>query len=161
MGLTAITYCLLIHSFSNPFVTEFLKKKSIAYIFVYIFSLKVPEDLFRRGKKGAYNIHPSYLTTFSGPDPCFWAIRKQVEYGGGYLHILTDDYDAGDIVAQIMIPFHPLETAGTYKSKYHASLTKLMHLAYDNLHNNVTPVVQNDRLYFKRASANDCFINWF
>ena len=151
---------LFIDSFSNSLVTEFFKNKVYNYIFVYIFSLKVPEDLFRRGINGAYNIHPSYLPAFSGPDPWFWAICKQVEYGGVTLHILTDDYDAGDIVAQVKIPFHPLETAGTYKSKCHASLTKLMHLAYDNLHNNVSPVVQNERLYFKKASENDCIINW-
>jgi methionyl-tRNA formyltransferase len=45
-------------------------------------------------------VHPSLLPAGRGPDPRFWAFRHGLARGGVTIHQMTDDLDAGPILAQ-------------------------------------------------------------
>jgi methionyl-tRNA formyltransferase/SAM-dependent methyltransferase len=55
-------------------------------------------------RNNAINFHPSLLPAFRGAHPHFWAIAKGAQEGGLSAHYMTEQLDAGDIVAQISFP---------------------------------------------------------
>ncbi len=62
------------------------------------------------------NIHPSLLPAFAGtmaPQPQADALRAGVKISGCTVHIVTDDLDAGPIVAQAAVPILPDDTVET------------------------------------------------
>jgi methionyl-tRNA formyltransferase len=50
------------------------------------------------------NLHPSVLPSYRGPTPLFWQFREGERESGVTLHIIEEDIDAGDIVAQGVMP---------------------------------------------------------
>jgi methionyl-tRNA formyltransferase len=51
-------------------------------------------------RKGSFNVHPSLLPAFRGPNPLFWQFRQGVHDFGITIHRITEEFDAGNIVAQ-------------------------------------------------------------
>ena len=50
-------------------------------------------------KGDCFNMHPSLLPGFRGPEPIFWQMKLAAETGVSW-HRVTTEFDAGDIVAQ-------------------------------------------------------------
>jgi methionyl-tRNA formyltransferase len=50
------------------------------------------------------NLHPSVLPSYRGPTPLFWQFREGEDETGVTLHMIEEDVDAGDIVAQTVMP---------------------------------------------------------
>ncbi len=48
---------------------------------------------------GCFNLHPSLLPVFRGPEPVFWQMKAAAKTGVSW-HKVVHDFDAGDIVAQ-------------------------------------------------------------
>ena len=62
------------------------------------------------------NIHPSLLPAFAGtaaPEPQAAALRAGVKLSGCTVHIVTNDVDAGPIVAQAAVPVLPDDTVAS------------------------------------------------
>ncbi|MDP9036300.1 MAG: hypothetical protein M3O50_15975 [Myxococcota bacterium] len=55
----------------------------------------------------AIGVHPSLLPRHRGADPYFWAIDAGDAVTGVTAHVLEDEYDAGDILAQRVLPIEP------------------------------------------------------
>ncbi len=55
-------------------------------------------------KQMCLNLHPSVLPSFRGPTPLFWQFREGEHETGVTLHIVGKSLDAGDIVAQSVLP---------------------------------------------------------
>lgn len=73
----------------------------------YAFMRKIPQTVLRAHRNGGVNFHPSLLPHYHGPHPtsCLVAERAIAQHGGVSLHVMTDDYDAGDLLAQArMLP---------------------------------------------------------
>ena len=68
------------------------------FILVACWPYLIPGQICNTAKKAAMNIHPSLLPAYRGADP----IRAQIENGeeesGVSLHLLSNYFDAGDIV---------------------------------------------------------------
>ncbi len=64
---------------------------------------------------GVLNLHPSYLPYNKGANPNVWSIIEGTP-AGATLHFIDPGIDTGDIVAQIMIPVEPVDTAKTLYS---------------------------------------------
>ena len=59
------------------------------------------------------NIHPSLLPAFAGtvaPEPQAAALRAGVKLAGCTVHVVTNEVDAGPIVAQAAVPVLPDDT---------------------------------------------------
>jgi len=66
------------------------------------------------------NLHPSVLPSYRGPTPLFWQFREGEHETGVTLHIIEEDLDAGDIVAQTVMPL----SAGARFSEVNANLAE-------------------------------------
>lgn len=65
----------------------------------------LPREWRDRPRLGALNLHPSLLPAYRGPEPLFWQFRNGETTTGVTLHVMDEDADAGDIVAQTETPF--------------------------------------------------------
>ena len=66
------------------------------------------------------NIHPSLLPAFAGgmaPVPQTEALRAGVTISGCTVHVVTDDLDAGPIVAQAAVPVLPGDTVDSLSDR--------------------------------------------
>jgi len=55
----------------------------------------------------ALNLHPSLLPAYRGPDPLGAQLAAGVTRAGVSLHLLSPEFDAGDILAQCALPLRP------------------------------------------------------
>ena len=66
------------------------------------------------------NIHPSLLPDFAGtvaPEPQAAALRAGVASSGCTVHIVTNDLDAGPILAQATVPILPGDTVDSLSAR--------------------------------------------
>lgn len=63
----------------------------------------VPLQALEGVKQGGINLHPSLLPTYRGADPLPWQVVDQVKHVGVTVHRLSEQYDAGAILAQSRI----------------------------------------------------------
>jgi len=61
---------------------------------------RLPGGWLARPRHGALGVHPSLLPRHRGPDPYFWAIDSGDTVTGVSAHRLTEQYDAGDVLAK-------------------------------------------------------------
>jgi methionyl-tRNA formyltransferase len=69
-------------------------------VVVACFPRLIPDELVRLAPLGGCNVHPSLLPELRGPDPLFWTLHAGLARSGVTIHLLSDRFDAGDIVAQ-------------------------------------------------------------
>ena len=69
-------------------------------IIVSCYARRLPQSILSLARKGSFNVHPSLLPKFRGPNPLFWQLREGVKEYGITLHHMTNDFDAGDIISQ-------------------------------------------------------------
>jgi len=69
-------------------------------IVVACFPRLIPNVVVDLAPFGGCNVHPSLLPALRGPDPLFWTLHAGLHRSGVTVHLLSDRFDAGDIVAQ-------------------------------------------------------------
>ena len=80
------------------------------YIFGIHFPYIISKPLLSIPKVGFINLHPAYLPYNKGWHTPSWAIFDKTKYGAT-LHFMSNDLDAGDIIAQREIEVKPNVTA--------------------------------------------------
>jgi len=73
-------------------------------LLVACFPMILGEPWLSLPKQMCLNVHPSVLPSYRGPTPLFWQFREGEHETGVTLHIIERDADAGDIVAQSVMP---------------------------------------------------------
>ena len=73
---------------------------------------KVPEALLRRLRNRVINIHPALLPSFGGPGMYGHHVHEAVvargcQFTGVTIHVVNEEYDAGQIVLQRIVPVPP------------------------------------------------------
>ena len=71
----------------------------IDIILMSCYGERLPDEIIKLAVKGCYNMHPSLLPRFRGPEPIFWQMKLASEMGVSW-HQVVHEFDAGDIVAQ-------------------------------------------------------------
>ena len=71
-------------------------------ILMSCYSRRLPDDIINLAKAGCFNMHPSLLPQYRGPEPIFWQMKHASDTGVSW-HLVTHDLDAGDIVKQQQI----------------------------------------------------------
>jgi len=69
-------------------------------ILVSCYARLLPRSILSLAKKGCFNIHPSLLPYFRGPNPLFWQFREGINNFGVTLHRMTEEFDTGAIISQ-------------------------------------------------------------
>lgn len=65
----------------------------------WFFTRKLPARWLEAARCGGIGVHPSLLPRHRGPNPYFWAIDSGDIETGVSVHVLTPEYDEGDVLA--------------------------------------------------------------
>ena len=90
------------------------------------FSQKIPESILSIPKIASINLHPSLLPLYRGPDPLFWQIRDGVKETGVTIHLMDNNFDSGNIVAQQRFDVEPSLKMLDLKKKMALESAKLL-----------------------------------
>ncbi len=89
------------------------------------------------------NVHPSLLPAFGGGmDAVERALAHGVKVTGCTVHVVTDDLDAGPIVAQAAVPVLPDDTAESLRARIQVQEHRILPEAIEILAQTSTPVRQ-------------------
>lgn len=83
-------------------VNEILQECSdiaIDVILMSCYSKRLPTEVIKRASKGCFNMHPSLLPRYRGPEPIFWQMKQASAVGVSW-HNVVAELDAGDIAIQ-------------------------------------------------------------
>jgi methionyl-tRNA formyltransferase len=89
---------------STENILQQCKALSVDLILVSCYGKRLPEALTYFPAKGCFNMHPSLLPCYRGPEPIFWQMKEASQTGVSW-HRVVHDFDAGDIVAQQKVFF--------------------------------------------------------
>jgi len=83
-------------------IVEQIKQLSIDVILMSCYGKHLPGEVAALAKSGCFNMHPSLLPKYRGPEPIFWQMRYGDETGVSW-HYVTSDFDAGAVVKQKVV----------------------------------------------------------
>jgi len=108
------------------------------------FSRKIPEYILSLARLGAINIHPSMLPAYRGPDPIFWQLRDAAVISGVSLHLMSESFDAGPIIAQQSIVLNESTTIAEVNQILAKLAAQLVLESLDDVRNRISQArVQN------------------
>jgi methionyl-tRNA formyltransferase len=90
----------LVRDIGHPRLHSELAALQPDLIIVACFPRLLPAEIVTTARIAAINVHPSLLPRHRGPDPLYWTFHARDDQSGATLHLLTDQYDAGDILTQ-------------------------------------------------------------
>ncbi len=101
LALSAQQQSILIVDFAQPVenLVSQLGCLEIDVIIMSCFSKRLPDEIINLAGSGCFNMHPSLLPRYRGPEPVFWQMKYASELGVSW-HLVTENLDAGDIVKQ-------------------------------------------------------------
>ena len=147
---------------SEPAVTAFLKGLRPDWLFVVGISQLVPAEIRQLARLGAIGFHPTPLPEGRGRAPVAWTILLQKQAAAN-LFFLTDAADAGDIIAQRLVPVQPNDYAADLIDRTNVVLEDMVaDLAPAFASGNVprTPQDHSRATYYQRKRAEDGRIDW-
>lgn len=77
-----------------------LKEKQGDILLIACFSQKIPARIWQKMKLPCWNLHPSLLPGYRGPNPLYWQISHGETKTGLTLHEVTRVIDSGNILAR-------------------------------------------------------------
>lgn len=77
-----------------------VQQAAIDFLLVACWPYLISEALITSPRKAALNLHPSLLPDFRGPNPIEQQLARGTSRFGVTLHLLNEQFDRGDIIAQ-------------------------------------------------------------
>lgn len=90
------------------------------------YSMIIRADVLRSFDDGAINIHWALLPKNRGPNPIQWTIIRGEQTTGVTIHLLDEEVDCGDIVAQRKVDIDPRDTWVTLRSTLERASNELL-----------------------------------
>lgn len=110
------------------------------------YSQLLTNDFIQILKQEIFNIHASLLPKNRGPNPIQWAIIKNENETGISIHRVSNKLDAGNIIAQKVIPIEQTDTWCDLKQKIDQKILSFINETLPSLMNrNYTETVQNEQ----------------
>ncbi|MBU0753199.1 MAG: formyltransferase [Gammaproteobacteria bacterium] len=97
------------------------------FIFSFYYRQMLKPALLDLARHGAYNMHGSLLPKYRGRVPVNWAVLRGETETGATLHRMVEKPDAGEIVAQQVVPILPDDTAGEVFAKVTLAAEMALH----------------------------------
>ena len=134
--------------------------KPVDYIFSINNSLILKKSFTSLASILAINYHDAPLPRYAGMYATNWAILNgEIEHGVAW-HEVVDKIDAGDILANELLPVLPNDTALSLNTRcFEAAIKSFEKLITSIVENRLTPVPQNlvNRTYFPYAARPESF----
>ncbi|HHJ36070.1 MAG TPA: hypothetical protein ENJ87_09930 [Gammaproteobacteria bacterium] len=80
-------------------IFEQCQNSAFDIILMSCYSKRLPEQIIKLARYGCFNLHPSLLPGYRGPEPVFWQMKEAADMGVSW-HQVSYDFDAGDIWRQ-------------------------------------------------------------
>ena len=132
-----------------------------------IFSLyyrdMIKDSVLSLAKRGAVNLHGSFLPRYRGRAPVNWQILHGETQGGVTLHYMVKRADAGDIVDQEALPIAPDDTGvDVYRKMLPAAEAVLRRSAKAVLDGTAPRIrqMESKATYYGRRRPEDGLIDW-
>ncbi|NOQ90826.1 MAG: hypothetical protein GQ549_07755, partial [Gammaproteobacteria bacterium] len=78
-------------------VLQQCSKYTVDVTLMSCYSKRLADEIINFSPLGCYNMHPSLLPRYRGPEPVFWQMQQGADMGVSW-HKVIADFDAGDIV---------------------------------------------------------------
>ena len=133
------------------------------FIFSFYYRAMLGEEILQRARRGALNMHGSWLPKYRGRAPVNWAILNGERETGATLHYMSGRADAGDIVDQLAVPILADDTAFQVMRKVAVAAEIVLCRSLPLLAAGKAPRVPqrvSDSDYFGRRSPEDGRIDW-
>jgi len=104
------------------------------------------ERLIKEPALGAYNIHPSFLPSYRGVSPTFWALARGEERTGTTLHKIETKIDSGAIVSQRVVDILKKDTEHALYIRCTEDAFGLVANLIEQLKSNVVPAPIQPRI---------------
>jgi methionyl-tRNA formyltransferase len=92
--------------------------------------LRLPREIYTAPPAGTLAVHDSCLPQYRGFAPLNWAILNGADHTGVTLFYVTEQVDAGDIVAQQRVPIGPDDTVSEVYERVCAATASLLRETY-------------------------------
>lgn len=132
------------------------------FIISIICGEKIPSSVVNLSKYFGLNIHPARLPQCRTANAWFWPIRLGHSQSAITVHLLEDDYDAGDIVYEQKFPIDLLDNQESYSKK----VVREINVAIDRLYKMIAagqihPRPQSGQAkYYGKVTFRDICIDW-
>ena len=132
---------------------KLLKEKNIDFIVLAGFMAILSEGFIKDYPQKIINIHPSLLPAFKGIDVHKRVIESGVKFSGATVHFVTEDIDAGCIIAQAVTPIDQEDTEYILEQKVLSLEHKLLPQVIKWIEQNRV-FVKDKKAYVKNAKYN-------
>lgn len=131
-------------------------------VLVQTFPHLIPASSLSKPPFGYYNLHPSPLPAYRGPDPIFWQLAKNEKQCGVTLHQMSPAFDTGPVVHIETIPIEATDTYGIVQTNLsYAAIHALKQFVNTTLPpDNVQPQDDTVSSTQGKPQTEDCVINW-
>ena len=93
----------------------------------------IPAEAIDVPRLGIVNGHPSLLPRYRGPFPIAWAVRNgETEIGMSY-HVMDEQFDTGNVLAQVRLPLNDDANWATLQAQFAAVTPTLLAEVFDRL----------------------------
>ena len=147
---------------SKEFKKEVLRLNA-DIILVGTWSEKLDKEIINMPKIAAINVHPSLLPKYRGQNPYLQAIWHGEKISGVTFHLMTEEFDAGGILAQGKVEILNIDTGKELKNKTVFKARMICSELLSKLKQGcVEPVEQNeaDATYFKEIKPEDMTLDF-
>jgi len=105
-------------------VVHLLKEKNITHVILAGFLWLIPENLLKAYPRRIVNIHPALLPKHGGKGMYGMNVHEAVKAAGDLqtgitIHLVNDQYDEGEILAQKIVDIDPDDTSADIADKVH------------------------------------------
>lgn len=133
-------------------------------VFVIGCSYKIPKEVLNIPKHGFINFHPGSLPEYRGPDPAFWVLKNGEDKGTLTAHIMSPEWDSGNIIEIVEFPISRLDNYNLYSAKYSSTFPELFKKIISKISKNekLTGKEQdeNKAKYYSNPKFEDLLINF-
>ena len=143
-------------------ITKWLHTTQPDIVVVQTFPHLIPASCLQIPPMGFYNIHPSPLPLYRGPDPIFWQIKNGEQTSGVSLHKMEATFDTGPIFHIESIPLESTDTYGLTQSNLSFAAVELLKMLVTCTHPHEQLSHQSDKCStsHSKAKPDDLIINW-
>ncbi|MEM8488857.1 MAG: formyltransferase family protein [Bacteroidota bacterium] len=107
-----IPYASISPSSLSEDLDEWVANSSPDLVLVQTFPHLIPAESLGKPPFGYYNLHPSPLPSYRGPDPIFWQVAQNEKQSGITLHQMSTSFDTGPVLHVESIPIEATDTYG-------------------------------------------------
>jgi methionyl-tRNA formyltransferase len=110
-----------------------------------------------------YNVHPSDLPRWRGPDPSYWVIRSGESTTAICVHALTERLDEGDIARRVEVPVRWWESGGALAARLEREAAEVLGAFIAELAGGLAPTLTPQRgapTWAPLVDPDDVEIDW-